>query len=126
MFLGRTSHRQQSHSNQKQRQSGPKTNHRVGTSAWIYSIIARKPDSNLRYRFWNAVEGHTCATCKGFCNNNIHPENWLKGAEGQDWSGFMIWRKASVVGTLSYCASVSPVETGNNPTPSVTTSTSDS
>jgi hypothetical protein len=41
------------------------------------------------------VRGHTCATCKGFCYNNMRPENWLKGAEGQDSSSFMTWRKAN-------------------------------
>ena len=55
----------------------------------------RERDSNSRYRFWNPVRGHTCATCKGFCNNNIHQENRLKAAERQDWSGFMTWRKAN-------------------------------
>ena len=61
----------------------------------LQTVWRRERDSNLRYRFWNAVKGHTCATCKGFCNNNIHPENWLKVAEGKDWSGFMTRRKAN-------------------------------
>src|ERR1022692_3592223 len=61
----------------------------------LQTVWRSERDSNSRSGFWNPVKGHTCATCKGFCINNLHRENRDDGNRRQDYSGFMIWRKAN-------------------------------